>query len=204
MPYKDPEVRRNRAAQNHQRRMQDPVYKAMYIANSEQWRKAHPEYVAKRNRKHRLKIQYKWTPEIWESTFESQGRCCAVCESTEPGKNGWSVDHDHACCSGRISCGKCVRSILCSRCNSGLGSFRDSPESLRNAAKYIERWKDFMKNSKTAEKHVSGPQTVGVSGPGPFKGTRAGEKRAGSTKYVDYPGQPEGNMNYKGAVGDCK
>ena len=56
-----------------------------------------------------------------------------------------------------------------------------------------------MKNSKTAEKHVSGPQTIEKSGPGPFKGSRAGEKRAGSTKYVDYPGQVEGNPNYKGA-----
>ena len=64
--------------------------------------------------------------------------------------------------------------------------------------------------AKTAEKHEllpnqrQAPQTVAVSGPGPFKGTRAGEKRAGSTKYVDYPGQVEGNSNYKGAVGDCK
>ena len=67
-----------------------------------------------------------------------------------------------------------------------------------------------MKHSKTAESHSlllnqkTKPQTVGVSGPGPFKGTRAGEKRAGSTKYQDYPGELGSNPAYKGGVGDCK
>ena len=208
MPYKDPEVRRKHAAQAHQRRMQDPMKKAKHHANSEAWRKAHPEYVAGRNRKHRLKIQYKWTPEIWEETFESQGRCCVICGSPEPGNNGWSVDHDHSCCPGRISCGRCVRSILCTACNPGLGAFKDNPEILRNAADYIEKWRNMK--AKTAETHdllpnqKQAPQTVGVSGPGPFKGTRAGEKRAGSTKYVDYPGESTSNPAYKGGVGDCK
>ena len=64
--------------------------------------------------------------------------------------------------------------------------------------------------AKTAESHdltfnqKQKPQTVGVSGPGPFKGTRAGEKRAGSTKYQDYPGELGSNPAYKGGVGDCK
>jgi hypothetical protein len=87
---------------------------------------------------------------------------------------------------------------------------------IRVVARHVRTMEDQrnrrlqMKHSKTAEPHSllpnqkSGPQTVAKSGPGPFKGTRAGEKRAGNTKYVDYPGQPEGTMNYKGAVGDCK
>jgi hypothetical protein len=64
--------------------------------------------------------------------------------------------------------------------------------------------------AKTAEPHSllpnqkQKPQTVVVSGPGPFKGTRAGEKRAGSTKYSDYPGESTSNPAYKGGVGDCK
>ena len=67
-----------------------------------------------------------------------------------------------------------------------------------------------MKHSKTAEPNSllpnqkQKPQTVAKSGPGPFKGTRAGEKRAGSTKYVDYPGELTSNSAYKGGVGDCK
>ena len=55
--------------------------------------------------------------------------------------------------------------------------------------------------AKTAESHdltlnqKQKPQTVGVSGPGPFKGTRAGEKRAGSTKYQDYPDRKSTRLN---------
>jgi len=50
------------------------------------------------------------------------------------------VDHDHACCETKgLSCGTCVRGILCYRCNSGLGYFRDSEENLRNAVEYLSR-----------------------------------------------------------------
>lgn len=51
------------------------------------------------------------------------------------------VDHDNKCCpreAGRDTCGKCVRGLICGRCNSGLGMFLDNPQAIRNAADYLE------------------------------------------------------------------
>lgn len=65
---------------------------------------------------------------------------CAICrEPCEVYKN-LSIDHDHKCCSSRArSCGKCVRGLLCAKCNHGLGSFRDNPEFLRRAIVYLSK-----------------------------------------------------------------
>lgn len=49
-----------------------------------------------------------------------------------------SVDHDHSCCPGPNSCGKCIRGLLCKKCNSGLGQFNDDPILLAAAIKYLE------------------------------------------------------------------
>lgn len=54
---------------------------------------------------------------------------CEICGRTE----GLGVDHCH-------KTGK-PRGNLCRACNTALGSFGDSPQLLRAAAQYIERWK---------------------------------------------------------------
>ncbi len=57
----------------------------------------------------------------------AQGDECAICGDAGPEH----LDHDHE--SGL------VRSLLCQRCNFGLGLFRDHPDLLRAAADYVER-----------------------------------------------------------------
>ena len=60
---------------------------------------------------------------------DAQGGLCAICGRKQPEK--WlAVDHDHE--TGVI------RGLLCSRCNSGLGQFKDNPDRLRLAADYLE------------------------------------------------------------------
>lgn len=77
----------------------------------------------------------------YESLLESQAGMCAGCGTTEAGgKYGtWSIDHDHDCCPGSTSCGKCVRGLLCSSCNWALGHAKDNVDTLLNLAIYLER-----------------------------------------------------------------
>ena len=65
-----------------------------------------------------IKLKYNLTREEWIAIFEMQGSSCAACGSEDPGSAlGWMTDHDHSCCPGEKSCGKCVCGILCHRCN---------------------------------------------------------------------------------------
>lgn len=70
---------------------------------------------------------------------EQDGRC-AVCKTDKPvgkGASRFSVDHDHACCPGKKSCGKCVRGLLCRLCNIGIGALRDDISVLAHAIEYL-------------------------------------------------------------------
>lgn len=76
----------------------------------------------------------------YEEMIERQGGGCAICGHPGSEKNRLAIDHDHACCpgkKGRKTCGKCIRAILCTRCNAGLGQFFDDPEILEAAAAYV-------------------------------------------------------------------
>jgi len=60
--------------------------------------------------------------------FELQGYQCAICGGTDPGGR-WCADHDHKTDK--------LRSVLCHKCNAGLGLFEDTPALLRAAAAYL-------------------------------------------------------------------
>lgn len=86
----------------------------------------------------RIKYMYQLTQDQFNELLEAQDGTCAICKSGDPQGNGkWSIDHDHSCCSGARSCGKCVRGLLCNGCNHGLGNFLDSVDSLHNAIEYL-------------------------------------------------------------------
>lgn len=63
---------------------------------------------------------------------------CKICKKECDRYKNLSIDHDHKCCpeNGK-SCGLCVRGLLCSNCNHGLGNFKDDPKLLLNAIEYL-------------------------------------------------------------------
>lgn len=84
------------------------------------------------------RYSYGLTPESYESLLVSQGGCCAICLSNDPGGKGtWHVDHDHSCCPAEKTCGGCVRGLLCAGCNLMLGAIKDNQETLRRACDYL-------------------------------------------------------------------
>jgi hypothetical protein len=73
----------------------------------------------------------------YDALVPQDGRC-PICQEASPA--GLQVDHDHQCCPGERSCGKCVRGLLCGPCNRALAQMRDDPQRLRRAAAYLETW----------------------------------------------------------------
>lgn len=94
---------------------------------------------ARRQLENRCK-KYGISVDEYEEMLASQCHQCAIC-GYDLNESAPSIDHDHACCSGSGSCGRCVRGLLCSLCNIGLSRFEDDPERLANAAVYLMKFK---------------------------------------------------------------
>jgi len=100
------------------------------------WRQEHesPEYTLRK----RLATRYNLTLEAFQAILARQSGGCAICRTGTPGGSGtWHVDHDHACCPGRRSCGLCVRGLLCASCNRYLVPVVEGPWIFA-ALRYLE------------------------------------------------------------------
>lgn len=89
-------------------------------------------------RRNRLMRQYGLSLDDYDALLDAQGGVCAICLEPPDG-SPLHVDHDHACCPGPDSCGKCVRGLLHGRCNRGLQVFHDDSLLLQRAAHYLLR-----------------------------------------------------------------
>jgi hypothetical protein len=137
MPHKDPEVARAKRREHYYANRERILawHKANYqatkevqIARARSYRLRHPEA----EYGFRLKRVYGITLADYQRMLDEQGGVCAVCaEPPADTKGPWKlhVDHDHA--TGA------VRSLLCTKCNTGLGAFRDRPELLERAIAYL-------------------------------------------------------------------
>lgn len=53
----------------------------------------------------------------YDRLYIEQGFGCAICGAVTSGDGRLHVDHDHACCASKTGCRKCIRGLLCHRCN---------------------------------------------------------------------------------------
>jgi hypothetical protein len=90
-------------------------------------------------RNYQRKHMYGITPAMFQSMLEVQDNKCANegCQAELTDESKTHVDHDHSCCPGTRSCGKCVRALLCAECNLGIGQFRDNPFKVYGAYRYL-------------------------------------------------------------------
>lgn len=89
----------------------------------------------------RLLRYYNMTVEDYNKMLKKQKNRCAGCKkSSSEFKNFLSVDHDHRCCSGATSCGKCIRGLLCQPCNLILGNANDNIKTLKQLIGYLIKY----------------------------------------------------------------
>jgi ribosomal protein L24E len=132
-------------------------YYAKYEAEHPRRDRWTPEYNAKRyqddlerlgkdvimasRRRQSLKQQFGLTLDDYNALLETQNGVCALCSKT-PEENGraLAVDHDHSCCPGKITCGKCIRGLLCTTCNQRLGTI-ESMSWMKLANNYLDSYR---------------------------------------------------------------
>jgi hypothetical protein len=95
------------------------------------YRITNDEKVKKNGRKGHIKRNYGMTDDDYNSLLNAQDGRCAICKThqSEFGRM-LHIDHDHI--TGK------VRGLLCFRCNSGLGFFRDNCTALLQAVSYLK------------------------------------------------------------------
>lgn len=96
------------------------------------------------------------TPEQYDALLLAQGGKCAVCESPEYRKgttHRFAVDHDHDCCPGEVTCGDCIRGLLCSACNTAAGLLKENSNIAWRLSRYIE---DAKNKIRSTNEYLSG------------------------------------------------
>lgn len=85
------------------------------------------------------KLRYRYGIGLAEYTLRlaEQGNVCDICRASSA---DMVVDHDHACCPGERSCGKCLRGIVCQDCNRAIGLLREDQDVFASAIMYLQRF----------------------------------------------------------------
>lgn len=120
-------------------RWQDPDERALMEKRSLDWKRANPEAVSQISLRSKLK-GFGLTLEAYQKLVADAGGVCQVCGDPPPEGERLVPDHDHRCCPGKKSCGRCLRGVLCSACNRSIGGLGDIAKAVRAALRYLEDW----------------------------------------------------------------
>lgn len=100
------------------------------LANQAEYNRKHAKEIAEYRQRYYKKYHYGMDYSDFLAMLKSQGNACRICKVVFDEMTTPHVDHNH-------TTGK-VQSLLCRRCNLGLGNFKESPELLVRAAEYLK------------------------------------------------------------------
>lgn len=89
------------------------------------------------SRDQKLLRKYGITSRDYAGLISAQAHLCDSCSSSITAAG--FVDHNHRCCPSEVSCGQCIRGILCLGCNTALGAFADSLPNLLESKNYLRQ-----------------------------------------------------------------
>lgn len=95
------------------------------------------------NARRDAQLRYKYLITIEEFNNRSANGCEICGDKPDVSLH---VDHDHNCCHSEVTCGKCVRGILCSKCNKAVdkyerGKMRADYPDLEKVKEYLNGYK---------------------------------------------------------------
>lgn len=97
---------------------------------NKQWRINNPEKFKEMNKRCCLKRDYALSLEEYYKMLENQNGCCIICGTHQDKlKIPLCVDHNH-------STGK-IRGLLCSKCNRGIGMFKEDIKTFYKIIDYL-------------------------------------------------------------------
>ena len=100
------------------------------------WQKNNPTYYLTRSKRNAIARHHLTEEEYVQLLKRFNGKCWACKEQEQ----NLGIDHDHTCCPGSHSCGRCVRGLLCVQCNTALGLLKDSEDRINSLLRYIKNF----------------------------------------------------------------